>query len=94
MSDILDGPEAWFARPNFHTARRGGTESFEQAQRRKHIDKGLELDAAARLDALALACAQESDVARTHFRSDDYVTLRDLQSFLETMAARIRAERE
>lgn len=73
-----------------HTVQR----SFERDMRAKRIDKGLELDAAARLEGLAVSLAHEAEIARNHFRSDDFVSLREMQSILETMAAAIRAEHE
>lgn len=92
MSDVLDGPKTWFApRGKTHHVQA----DFERDARRKTgIDKSLCLDAAARLDQIGAVLAHEADTARLHFRSDDFMALRDMQSFLETMAARIRAEWE
>lgn len=68
--------------------------SFERDMRQRRVPKSEDLDSAARLDAAAAVLAREADILRVHYRSDDFLALREMQSALETMAARIRADWE
>lgn len=68
--------------------------SFEQDLRQRRVPKSEDLDSAARLDAIAGLIAQEADIVRRHYRSDAFLLLREMQSMLETEAARIRADWE
>lgn len=68
--------------------------NFERDARQKRVPKSEDLDSAARLDALAAGLAKEAEILRLHYRSDASLSLREMQSLLETEAARIRAEWE
>lgn len=67
---------------------------FDRHMRQCRVPKSEDLDSAARLEAAAALLAREADILRAHYRSDDFLALREMQSTLETMAARIRADWE
>lgn len=87
----VDAPVTTMPRASFGLREPG---SFERDMRQRRVPKSEDLDSAARLDAAAALLAREAEILRAHYRSDDFLALREMQSTLETMAARIRADWE